>query len=403
MRLLVVSQYYYPEQFRINDICKEWVKRGHEVTVLTGIPNYPQGKYYKGYGVFKKKKDVHDGVNIIRIPLVPRGKNLVMLVLNYISFVLSGWFFANFTRKNFDKVFIYEVSPMTQAFPGVWFAKRKKIECNLYVMDLWPESIELATGINNNRILGIIGKMTDKIYAKCDRIFTSSESFIDVIASRGHSRNKMVFWPQYAEEFYKHVEIDKTSTSEILDDDSFKIIFTGNIGYAQGLDVCIDIAKIVKQENINAKFYLIGDGRAKQELQEKVITSGLEDFVIFIDKKPAVDIPKYCAICNAAFIALKKDKISEKILPAKLQSYLACGLPVLGCIDGETMKIIKKSHAGYCAKAEDIDTFVHNLKEIMSLDKEKMCKLKDNAIKYFNNNFEKNLLMDKIERIMLNK
>lgn len=401
MRLLVVSQYYYPEQFRINDICKEWVKRGHQVTVLTGIPNYPQGKYYKGYNLFKNRKEVKDGVEIIRIPLVPRGNNSLTLFLNYISFVISGWFFAKFTKRKFEKVFIYEVSPMTQAFIGIWYAERRKIECNLYVMDLWPDSIELATGIKNKMILNIVGKMADKIYSKCDRIFTSSESFKDSIASRGHSIDKLLFWPQYAEEFYKPVNSNKKITPEIEDDNSFKIIFTGNIGYAQGLETCISIAEKIKEKNINAKFYLIGDGRAKQELTNKVIERKLERIIIFINKKPSNDIPKYCARCDAAFIALKKNKISERILPAKLQSYLACGLPVLGCIDGEVNKIIKKSHSGYCVAAEDVDGFIKILIKIMSLKDEDIKQLKNNALKFFNNNYEKTLLLDKIEEIML--
>ena len=127
--ILVIAQYFYPEQFRINDICTEWVKRGYKVTVVTGIPNYPQGKYYDGYGLFKKRKETYNGIEIIRIPLVPRGNNSIMLALNYLSFVVSGFFWKMFTKIKADYVFIFEVSPMTQALPGVWYAKKRKIPC----------------------------------------------------------------------------------------------------------------------------------------------------------------------------------------------------------------------------------------------------------------------------------
>ncbi|MDD3141870.1 MAG: glycosyltransferase WbuB, partial [Lachnospiraceae bacterium] len=145
-QILVISQYFHPEQFRINDICKEWVKRGYKVTVITGIPNYPQGKYYKGYGLLKKRKEIYKGIEVIRIPLIPRGKNTLMLVLNYSSFVIAGFFWEMFTKIKADLMFIFEVSPMTQALPGIWYAKKRKIPCYLYVQDLWPENVEIITG-----------------------------------------------------------------------------------------------------------------------------------------------------------------------------------------------------------------------------------------------------------------
>ena len=201
--ILVIAQYFYPEQFRINDICTEWVKRGYKVTVITGIPNYPKGKYYKGYGLFNKRKETYNGIEIIRIPLVPRGKNSIMLALNYLSFVISGFFWKMFTKVKADYVFIFEVSPMTQALPGVWYAKKRKIPCYLYVQDLWPENVEIITGITNKKIIGAIGKMVDYIYARCTKIFTTSNSFVTSIESRGVPIEKIEYWPQYAEDFYK--------------------------------------------------------------------------------------------------------------------------------------------------------------------------------------------------------
>lgn len=400
MRLLVISQYYYPEQFRINDICKELVKRGYEVTVLTGIPNYPEGKYYKGYGLIKKRKETHDGVQIIRIPIFPRGKKSIMLVLNYFSFVFSGFFWSKFTRRKFDKVFIYEVSPITQAFPGIWYARRKKIQSCIYVMDLWPESIELATGINNKHIMKRIGKMVDKIYRKCDIILTSSENFIKAIAKRGHPKEKMMFWPQYAEDFYKPLNKEDFPISD-MDDNRFKIVFAGNIGYAQGLNILIDTAKILRERNVPITFYLIGNGRAKEELKQNVLGYALQDYIKFIDKKPAEEIPKYYANADMAFITLKKSIISDQILPAKLQSYFACGIPILGCADGEIKDVIEQSKAGFCIPSGDYESLAKKIEECCLLPKEIFDTLKANGRNYYTQNYEQNKLLNQFEEIFL--
>jgi hypothetical protein len=202
--ILVISQYFYPEPFRINDMCQEWVKRGHKVTVVTGIPNYPQGEFYKGYGWFKKRKETWNGVDVIRIPLTARGHGSIKLALNYFSFVVTGFFWSHFTRIKADYVFTFEVSPMTQALLGVWFAKRRKIPNYLYVQDLWPENVEIVTGIHSKAVLGPIGRMVNYIYKHCDAIFATSPSFVVDIQKRCPGQESMVHYlPQYAEEFYK--------------------------------------------------------------------------------------------------------------------------------------------------------------------------------------------------------
>ncbi len=258
--ILVISQYFYPEEFRINDICREWVKRGHEVTVVTGIPNYPQGKFYRGYSWFHRRKEEYKGIHVIRIPLIPRGQNAVMLALNYFSFVIFGFFWKLFTKERADKVFIFEVSPMTQALVGVWFAKRRKIPCYIYVQDLWPENVETVTGIHNRQIIGAIDRMVDYIYRNCTKIFTTSPGFVKRIEERESAyeyaddshiekgtaggRSKVVYWPQYAEDFYRPVE--KKTLPDVEDDDCLKIAFTGNIGYTQGLEILPRIAGLLK-------------------------------------------------------------------------------------------------------------------------------------------------------------
>ena len=199
--ILVISQYFYPEPFRINDICQEWVKRGYKVTVITGIPNYPQGKFYDGYGFTKKRKEIWNGIDVIRIPLIPRGHNSIGLMLNYLSFVVSGAFWKTFTRIKADYVFSFEVSPMTQVLIGCWYAKKHKVPHYVYVQDLWPENVQSVIGINNSLVIKPIDKMVDYIYSHSDEIFATSPSFVETICNRKVKvdRKKVQYWPQYAE------------------------------------------------------------------------------------------------------------------------------------------------------------------------------------------------------------
>jgi glycosyltransferase involved in cell wall biosynthesis len=395
--ILVIAQYFYPEQFRINDICTEWVKRGYKVTVLTGIPNYPQGKYYKGYGLFKKRKEVYNGIEIIRIPLMPRGNNAIMLALNYLSFIVSGFFWKVSTKIKADYVFIYEVSPMTQALPGVWYAKKRKIPCYLYVTDLWPENVEIVAGIKNKKILNAIGIMVDYIYKHCNRIFTSSESFIGAINERGVDLNKLEFWPQYAEDFY--TPIDRATLLEIgvPQDDIFNIIFAGNIGVAQGLNILPETAKILKQNSIRVRFNIVGEGRFKETLISMVEKYNVSDMFNFIEKQPATKIPEMMAACDATLISLSKSKVFSITLPAKTQSCLACGIPILVSADGEIQDVIRKAEAGLCSDAGDVEMLASNIRRMVSITPEERQQMAQKGLDYYKLNFGKKTLLDRMD------
>lgn len=391
----MISQYFYPEQFRINDICTEWVKRGYKVTVITGIPNYPQGEYYEGYGLFKKRRETYKGMNIIRIPLIPRGKNSIMLVLNYLSFVLSGFFWKIFTRIEANYVFICEVSPMTQALPGVWYAKKRRIPCYLYVQDLWPENIEIVTGISNKTIIGVVGKMVDYIYARCSKIFTTSNSFVKAIAKRGVPIERIEYWPQYAEEFYQPLEKPSIQESNGV----FNIIFTGNIGNAQGLDILPKTAVILKEKNLERKicFNIVGDGRYKEELIRLVNTNNVSEMFNFIPKQPALRIPELIAANDAAFLCLTASQLFAMTIPAKLQSYMACGIPIIASADGEADKIIQEANAGVCCPAGEFQRLSEIIIELSYKTKEQLNQLGLNARKYYNDNFNKTELLNRMD------
>lgn len=396
--ILVIAQYFYPEQFRINDICTEWIKRGYKVTVVTGIPNYPQGKYYEGYGLFKKRKETYNEIEIIRIPLIPRGNNSIMLALNYLSFVVSGFFWKMFTRVKADYVFIFEVSPMTQALPGVWYAKKNKIPCYIYVQDLWPENVEIITGLSNKKVIGAIGKMVDYIYGRCTKIFTTSTSFVDSISKRGVPVEKIQYWPQYAEDFY--FPLEKTSIEEIPNDNAFNIIFAGNIGSAQGLNILPEVAALLKEKEIDRRirFNIVGDGRYKETLVNLVNSNDVANMFNFIPKQPATRIPEFMAASHAAFLSLTGSPLLAMTIPAKLQSYMACGIPIIASAEGETSRIISESNAGVCSPAGNAETLADMIIEISSKPQEQLKQLGFNAKDYYDKNFNKKELLDEMDR-----
>ena len=391
IRLLVVAQYYYPEQFRINDMCAEWVKRGYDVTVVTGIPNYPQGKFFDGYGWFKRRKEVHNGVKIIRLPIVSRGSSKIQLGLNYVSFVVSGFFWQMFTKQKADVVFSFEVSPMTQVLPAVWFAKHRKISCIAYIQDLWPENFIEMTGINAGLIIRIIDYMTDYIYKNCQKILVTSNSFKRAVEERGVLADKVVFWPQYAEDFYKP---SATVSPLVPRDNIFTIAYTGNIGMAQGLDVLPKAAVLLKEIGQRIRFLMVGDGRGMSALKKAIGENKVEEFFYFVPQQPPHEIPSILAGADAAFISFADKPLFSMTIPAKLQSYMACGMPIIAVADGEVEGIIKEANCGICCKKEDIAGLSSAIIQLKSADSGIVSQMAISGIDFANRFFNKTEQME---------
>lgn len=395
-QILIISQYFYPEQFRVNDIALELLKRGYKVTVLTGIPNYPQGKFFKGYGWFKKRKETWNGINIIRIPLIARGKKSFGMILNYFSFVISGFIWKCFTKISADCVFTFEVSPMTQALIGVWYSKKHKIPNYLYVQDLWPENVEIVTGIHNKVVIDPISKMVDYIYKNCDKIFATSPSFVKEIQKRiKGSENKVIYWPQYAEEFYVPTE---AKSSLISQDVSLNITFAGNIGIAQGLEILPKTARLLKGRNIKVRFNIVGDGRNKDNLLLHIKENEVEEYFNLIGWQPATDIPDILAASDAAFLSFANNSLFAMTIPAKLQSYMACGIPIIASVCGETERIIKEAECGFVSKIGDSDALAEVIVKFLNLSDNERKTMKKNAIEYYNDNFNKSKLYIQLEK-----
>ena len=391
--ILVVSQYFYPEQFRINDISQEWVNKGYKVTVLTGIPNYPKGKFYKGYGWFKKRKEQWNGVDIIRIPLIARGKSSIGLVLNYFSFVISGFFWKCFTRIKADYVFTFEVSPMTQALIGVWYSKKHKIPNYLYVQDLWPENVEIASGIHSKAVINPITKMVKYIYRRNDKIFATSPSFVEEIKKRlpEDQWDKVVYFPQYAEDFYKP---NGEKSSLIPQDGVPNITFTGNIGTAQGLEILPRTAEILKDRGVLVRFNIVGDGRNKDNILSAIQTCKVEEYFNMLGWQPAQSIPDILAASDAAFLSFADNPLYSMTIPAKLQSYMACGCPIIASAIGETKRVILEAKCGLVAEIGNAESLADTIIEFCSLDSEYKGRLGKASLDYCSYNFNKDELLN---------
>ncbi len=410
--ILLVSQYFYPENFRVNDMVTEWIHRGYKVTVITGIPNYPEGVFFEGYDRQSRTKESWRGATIRRLPIIARGNsenkflNAIQMVINYFSFIISGrrWVRSEEARRlNADIVFTFEVSPMTQALIGIWYGKKYNVPTFLYVQDLWPENVETVTGIHSRLVLGPIDRMVDKIYRETDKIFTTSPSFVDAIVNRRNpvDRKKVYYWPQYAEDFYKPIE---TSIIDGIDnnDGCFKIAFTGNIGTAQGLDVLPKAARYLRKYNV--KFVIVGDGRYQQKFEANIEKLNVKEKFVFLPRVPAEEIPKILSACDAGFISFNKDPLWEKTIPAKLQSYMACGKAIIASASGETKRIIEEAKCGICTDIGNPKELAKGIKLLLKSDSTELGK---NARSYFEKEFQKKKLMDEMDdylcREMINR
>ncbi len=391
--LLVISQCFYPENFRINDMVAEWVQRGYRVTVVTGIPNYPEGRFYPGYSLFKRRRETYRGASVIRLPLVPRGRTLVGLILNYLSFMVSGWFFTRFTREKADLVFSFEGSPMTQVKVGCWYAKKHRVPHFVYVQDLWPENVEEITGIHSRLLIGPIDRMVDKIYRQADRILVTSPSFARAVIGRKHPvpAEKVFYWPQYAEDFYRPAP--RQTDPLIPREASFKVIFTGTVGLAQGLQVLPETARLLKDEAV--RFVVVGGGRYLPEFTRETERLGVRDRFTLIPPQPPERIPGLLALCDAAFISFSESALFEKTIPAKLQSYMACAMPVLAAAGGETERILREAGCGLTGPTGDARSLRENILKMKNAPDRAEMGRRGRA--YFEKHFTKKERMDQMD------
>lgn len=347
MKILVVCQYFYPENFRINDVCFRLAEEGHDVTVLTGLPNYPEGIIKPEYRNFKRRKEEIRGVKVIRVPLVGRGKGKVRLLLNYFSYT----FFATFkalTLKDFDVVYAYQLSPVIQVIPAYFVRKsgKKVINC----LDLWPESITAIGMKTEGTVYNMIKKLSSSIYRRADEIITPSRGFDDYLVDTcGVKREKIKYLPSHAEQEYLSVTEKQHFTNEKL-----HLLFAGNIGRAQNLDIIVEALSMTDKSILDEIIVdIVGDGSYLETLKINVENKQLNEVFAFHGRCDIKDVVQYYEVADACLMTLEPNSFVSKTVPAKLQGYMASGRVVIGAINGSAADMIKEANCGVVVAGDD--------------------------------------------------
>lgn len=393
-KILVICQYYKPEPFRISDICEEMVRRGHEVQVVTGYPNYPEGKLYDGYGKGKHIDEVINGVKVHRCYTVPRETGTVKRMMNYYSYatsatkyVLSGQCVAS-DGGNFDVVFCNQLSPVMMAYAAIAYKKKHRVPIVMYCLDLWPESL-IAGGITReSKIYKYYHHVSKRIYRQMDKILITSRMFSDYLEKEfGIKKSRIEYLPQYAEGIFEELPAKEESGT-------FDFMFAGNIGEIQSVETILKAAEYLQNEPV--KIHIIGGGTDLERLQ-KIKEEEQLDNVVFYGRRSLEEMPEFYKKADAMLVTLAADPVLSLTLPGKVQSYMAVGKPIIGAIDGETKKVIEEAECGLCGNADNAELLAENIRRFISDDIDRK-QFGRNARKFYERYFQTKLFMNKLEK-----
>ena len=397
MNILVVSQYFYPENFKINDLIFSLKKRGHEITLLTGKPNYSKTHFFDGYGWKSDDFETINNIPVHRANLFSRRNGgAFRLFLNYISFAFLASLKVRKIKGSFDAIFVYQTSPVTVGIPAIFAKIFFKSPIYFWVQDLWPESLAAAGGIKNKFILGFFNLLTKWIYNHSKKVLIQSDGFREYILNQGIPNDKIIYYPNPTEDFYKPLHEVK-EYQEFFQNEFYNIVFAGNIGEAQSFKTIIEAINKIKE--LPVKVIVLGDGRYKETALSRIKEKGLESHFNFLGSFSPTEMPKFFSHADALLVSLKKEKIFSLTIPAKIQSYLACGKPIIASIDGEGAKIVNDANCGVTSPAEDSLKLSEGIKELMALDKSKRSEMGDNARTYYEKEFDRDNLLEKLESI----
>jgi colanic acid biosynthesis glycosyl transferase WcaI len=399
MRLLIVSQYFWPENFRVNDLAMAFIERGHDVTILTGQPNYPDGVVFPDYRENPAAFSAFEGAIVHRVPIFPRGSGSIRLVLNYLSFVLAAstigiW---KLRGKPFDAIFVFQTSPITSALPAVLLRRLKRASLTMWVLDLWPDTLSAIGIVRSQRLLELVGRLVGFVYKRCDLILVQSRGFIDNV--RGYTRRveRIEYFPNWAEpEFASQVAV--IAAPELTPYAShFKLIFAGNIGEAQDFPALIEAAHLLRDEE-RLRWIIVGDGRAAPMVRAQIVQHGLQDRVILLGRYPIERMPGFFAGADAMLVSLRNEPIWSMTIPGKVQSYLAAGKPVIGMLNGEGAAVIANAGAGFATPAGDSEALAASVRQMMALTDTARAEMGRRGRDYCQREFDRNTLMARLEQ-----
>ncbi len=395
MRILVVSQYFWPENFRINDLVLGFKQQGHSVSVLTGLPNYPGGKVYDEFCKNKEQFRYYKGIKVHRVPLVPRGVNSsFFLVLNYFSFLITSVFYVLYKlrKEKFDIVFIFGVSPISVAIPGILYKKFHRAYVGLWVLDLWPDTLsDLGKVSKTSFVYKAVSWFVAGIYAGVDHVFGQSPSFVNSINMMLREGNTAKLMYNWAEGVFEAdcIKSDKVKNKKGV----LKILFAGNVGESQNFSAIVDTMDQCKDKPVH--WYILGAGRELGAVQEAVSRLGLIDKVSFLPPVPVAEVPSYYKAADVLLVTLRAGGAFSKTIPGKVQSYMASGKPILGILDGDGNELINSTKCGLCCNAGDVDGLVSLVQKYLEMSEFEREQIGCNGLQYYRENFSRDVVIQK--------
>lgn len=395
LKILVVSQYFWPENFRVNDLVEGLVKRGHEVVVLTGKPNYPEGTIFAEYQQNPENYMTYKGARVVRVPLVPRGNRSIMLMLNYLTFfsfasTIGAW---KLRKNTFDAVFAYGASPIMSTIPALVIGRIKKTPVFTWILDLWPETLKSVGVVHDDRILALVGTMVSWIYNRTDYLLLQSKAFsknVEKYCTRPISSDRLVYFPSWAEDNFSSKHEDQSPLMS-KDPHSFTILFAGNLGESQGFPPVIDAAEALRGK-LPIRWVFVGSGRMSDWLQAQVSERGLDN-VYLLGRHPLEAMPGLFAVADALLVCLQKNEAFEKTIPGKVQAYMASSKPILAMLDGEGARVINEANAGLTCASGDIKTFTGIVEQMACMTPLQRKALGENGNKYAKDNFDRETIL----------
>jgi glycosyltransferase involved in cell wall biosynthesis len=401
LKILVVTQYFWPENFRINDLATGLRERGHEVTVFTGKPNYPDGRYFSGYGFFRRPREEFNGMPVIRVPLAPRGRGGgFRLALNYLSFALFACLLAPLrVRGDFDAILVYEPSPITVGLPALILKRLKRVPVLFWVQDLWPESLSATGALRAPWIINAVKRLVRFIYRGCDLILVQSSAFIEPVMAFGIPGERVAYFPNSAEELYRPVAVEPDAPERARLPAGFCVMFAGNVGAAQDFETIMAAAERLKSRP-DIHWIIVGDGRMLPWVEAEIDRRGVHATVHLAGRHPVESMPRWFALADVMLVTLRKDPIFALTIPAKAQSYLACARPIIAALDGEGARVIREAGAGIVVTSGNAAALAEAVLALYGMPVAERQAMGERGRRYFEQHFERGHLLGQLERWM---
>lgn len=396
MKILFVSQHFWPENFRANDLVKGFMERGHEVTVLTGLPNYPEGKLFKGFSFFKGPYfDEYEGARIVRTPILTRGRQKgFRLILNYLSFAFNACFMGLFfCRGRFDRVFIFNTSPISMCIPGIFMGFIKRAKVFTWVLDLWPETLKAVDIVDEGRLFKLLKFACHQVYKQSGTLLLPSESLVQ--ECKKFKPHGVEYLPQWGENLFA-----QTKYTDRLSEDPFHLLFAGNLGIAQDLETIIMAVGKLARQGVKIKLELFGSGHKTSWIQETLKKNHWDNFIILKGRHPIESMPQFFSKADALVVSLSSNQLFKKMIPGKLQSYLASGKPILAILEGEGEQIVSQNNCGLTARPGQIDQVTQCILEFSKLSSAELKLMGENSKKYFKQHFEREKVLSLLMQMM---